>query len=86
MVKTFIKKPVQVQAVKWTGYNIDEIQKFVGNQCTFVSNGSSNPHLIVYPLEGVLHAEIGDWIIRGVKGEIYPCKPDIFGQTYEEVK
>lgn len=37
-------------------------------------------------LEGTMIAEVGDYIIKGVRGEIYPCKPDIFEQTYEEVK
>jgi hypothetical protein len=39
----------------------------------------------IYTLEGRMRAELGDWIIRGVKGELYPCKPDIFAATYEVV-
>lgn len=42
-------------------------------------------HLTIATLEGVMRAEVGDWIIRGVKGELYPCKPDIFAATYEPV-
>lgn len=45
----------------------------------------SPPHLTIDTLEGVMRAEIDDWIIKGVKGEIYPCKPDIFAATYEPV-
>lgn len=41
--------------------------------------------LLIATLEGVMRANLGDWIIQGVKGEIYPCKPDIFAATYEEV-
>jgi hypothetical protein len=41
--------------------------------------------LDIHTLEGVMHAQVGDWIIRGVKGELYPCKPDIFAATYEPV-
>ena len=40
----------------------------------------------IHTLEGVMHADPGDWIIRGVQGEFYPCKPDIFEQTYEAVE
>lgn len=42
-----------------------------------------SPVLLIPTLEGTMRANIGDWIIRGVKGEVYPCKPDIFEQTYE---
>lgn len=50
---------------------------------------STVPHsqvaCIIETLEGDMRAEVGDWIIRGVKGEVYPCKPDIFAATYEAV-
>lgn len=45
----------------------------------------TNKELDIPTLEGIMHADIGDWIITGVKGEQYPCKPDIFEQTYEPV-
>lgn len=45
--------------------------------------GGRNPYLTIKTLEGEMRADIGDWIIRGVKGELYPCKPDIFEMTYE---
>lgn len=64
MIKTFIKRPVKVQAVQWTGDNYDAILNFTG--------------------EGNHYVSLGDWIIRGVAGEFYPCKPDIFEKTYEE--
>lgn len=82
MVKTFIKKPVQIQAVRWTGYNFQEVQEFVGRD---ILSRSTFPCLAITTLEGTMLANIDDWIIRGVKGEFYPCKPDIFDQTYEEV-
>ncbi|MGG1598049.1 hypothetical protein [Paenibacillus naphthalenovorans] len=41
--------------------------------------------ILIRTLEGVMRAELGDWIIRGVKGEVYPCKPDVFEATYEPV-
>ena len=43
-------------------------------------------HLLIKTLEGTLRADLGDWIIKGIKGELYPCKPDIFQATYEEVR
>ena len=85
MTKTFVKKPVAVQAVQWTGYNFDEVANFVGRDGLELFGSFKNPDLVVCTLEGYHHALIGDWIIRGVKGEFYPCKPDIFEQTYEEV-
>ena len=84
MTKTFIKKPVEIQAVQWTGDNYDEICDFIGYFPTFLY-GSLRPCIIIKTLEGDHHALVGDWIIRGVKGEFYPCKPDIFEQTYKEV-
>lgn len=84
MTKTFIKKPVEIQAVQWTGDNYDEICKFIGYFPNIIY-GSRGPYVVIKTLEGDHHASVGDWIIRGVKGEFYPCKPDIFEQTYEEV-
>lgn len=84
MNKTYRKRPVEIQAVQWTGENEDEITEFVGaRDRTFYFAGG--PQLIIHTLEGDHHALVGDYIIRGVKGEFYPCKPDIFMQTYEEV-
>lgn len=81
----FRKKPVVIEAVQWTGKNIDEIREFMG--IALVINPIDPKCFIqVRTLEGNLHASDGDWIIKGVKGEFYPCKPDIFEQTYEEAK
>lgn len=78
------KKPVVIEAVQWKLLNVGEISEFLGNDQdkTFVSNGQ----LIIKTLEGDMRADDYDWIIRGVKGELYPCKPDIFEATYEAVK
>lgn len=86
MIKTFVKKPVKICAVKWTGNNFDEIADFAGADSLVLIGGHRDPQLKIYTLEGDHHVTVGDWIIRGVKGEFYPCKPDIFEQTYEEVK
>ena len=80
----FRKKPVVIEAVRYTGSNCAEVAEFTGDgwpdspcECT-----GDEPWLIE-TLEGVMEASPGDWIIRGVKGEFYPCKPDIFAATYE---
>jgi len=76
----FVKKPVEVTAVKWTGGNIRAMEKFIRSAITFKVEGDE---LLIYTLEGIMTASKGDWIIRGVKNEYYPCKPDIFEETYE---
>ncbi len=80
----FRKKPVDVEAVQWTGNNAERCYQFCPpllketNRC--------NGRLTIPTLEGKMQAETGDWIIKGVKGEFYPCKPDIFALTYEPVE
>lgn len=85
MIKTFVKKPVKVQAVQWTGNNYEEIVDFVGVYSLPMFLGKDSVIIIIKTLEGNHYARKGDWIIRGVNGEFYPCKPDIFEKTYEEV-
>jgi len=79
------KKPVVIEAVQWTGRNINEVHKFLGkgweNQ-----EWDGNDFIIIPTLEGDHRADKGDFIIRGVQGEVYPCKPDIFEATYESVE
>ena len=75
----YTKKPVTIEAVQWTGDNWQEIQRFVPDAVRVIDmNG-----LRVKTLEGELNVSKGDYIIKGVKGEFYPCKPDIFQQTYD---
>lgn len=83
MIRTFVKKPVKVQAVQWTGDNYEELIDLVGHAVFPYS--FDDGEVIIRTLEGVHHARKGDYIIRGINGEFYPCKPDIFKQTYEEV-
>lgn len=80
------KKLVKVQAIKYTGNNFDEISSFTnGNIFRYDEKVVIKTHagfcFVLYQ-----YIEKGDWIIRGIKGEFYPCKPDIFEKTYEEVK
>ena len=80
MNKKYRKKPVIIEAIQWTGKNLSEIDNFMGG---LVENKGTT--LVIYTLEGDMEASIGDYIIKGVNGEFYPCKPDIFDKTYEEV-
>ena len=85
----FRKKPVEIEAIllrpladtstrEVPGWLVDAI---ISGGVLTNDDGSAD----VVTLEGKMHAEVGDWIIRGVKGELYPCKPDIFALTYEVV-
>ena len=80
MIKKFRKKPVIIEAIQWNGKNLTEIDNFVGGS---IANKSTI--LIIHTLEGDMEASMGDYIIKGINGEFYPCKPDIFAKTYEEV-
>lgn len=87
----FRKKPVVIDAVQWNGVS------FSAEFPSWIRDGISLPapdlvpgkifrigdNLHIATLEGEMTASPGDWIIRGIKGEIYPCKPDIFEATYE---
>lgn len=81
MIKKFRKKPVTIEAIQWNGENLSEINEFTKNE---VENHESV--LIIPTLEGDMYASLNDYIIKGVKGEFYPCKPNIFLATYEEVE
>lgn len=89
----FRKRPVIIDAVRWM-HDDDEWQGYVGNDNAarflgehYVSiSGDSGDSLLIQTLEGTLTALRGDWLICGVKGEHYACKPDIFELTYEPVK
>lgn len=80
------KKPVEIEALQLTPFNLKEIEKFVGGDLEVRSNGGAKPDVIIATLEGAMHCSAYDWIIKGVKGEFYPCKPDIFEATYELVE
>ncbi len=79
----FRKRPVEVEAVQWTGDNGEEIDNFLPRDCfRWFDNFAGNP--VILTLEGDMLVSKGDYIIRGVKGEFYPCKPDIFEATYSD--
>lgn len=81
------KKPVVVEAFRWTGDysrpdNPDWINEALKDGDVEIIEGE----MIINTLEGTMLASLGDYIIQGIKGEIYPCKPDIFEATYERVE
>lgn len=78
------KKPVEVQAWQWNGAYSDVPSWVIMSDPSITLRTDST--LAVPTLEGVITANVGDWLIQGVKGEIYPCKPDIFEATYEPVE
>lgn len=81
------KKPVIVEAVQWKGYLTEEVERFIGDK--LVAEENENVHVMGYfikTLEGYSYMLTkNDWIVKGIQGEFYPCKPDIFEQTYEKI-
>lgn len=81
----FRKKPVVIEAVRFdSGLKYQEVMDFCGDKLSVF--GGPMHSVIIHTLEGDMQAVAGDWIIKGVKGEFYPCKPDIFEMTYEKVE
>ena len=88
------KKPVVIEVIKWDGLNLKEIKDFVGESLEYdivdtawqVGKAPPQVHIVIKTLEGNHICTEGDYIIKGVKGEFYPCKPDIFEATYEKVE
>ena len=87
------KKPVEVDAIQWDGINLSEIKEFVGDSLAYDiidtawQVGKGKPHVLmkIKTLEGDMDVSEKDFIIKGINGEYYPCKPDIFKKTYESV-
>lgn len=87
--RRYRKKPVEIEAVQFRGSSTDiaHIQRWIDGD-EYVAPGmrtADRKSMMIETLEGLLKARPGDWIIRGVHGEFYPCKPDIFEATYEPV-
>ena len=80
------KKPVVIEAEQFTDENKNQAFNFVRCNCSPTRDVDDNPSLTIQTLEGDMVASLGDWIIKCVKGEFYPCKPDIFEATYELVE
>lgn len=86
------KKPIEIDAIQWTGTNLDEIMDFCVGKAKYEAMSSGGGAIVVEALESDTNyktrhaASIGDFIIKGVQGEFYPCKPNIFKLTYEEIE
>lgn len=86
MAEKFRKKPVEVEAVQFVEGKPGVVIDFLGAAGLAVKDGNKVVFFRIETIEGVMRAEHGDWIIKGIAGEFYPCKPDIFEQTYEPVR
>ena len=84
--KKYRKKPVTIEAMQLTRHNVHEVAEWCGADLGHTFGSTEPDALNINTLEGTMAAYIGDYIIRGVQGEFYPCKPDIFAATYEEVR
>lgn len=85
----FRKKPVVIEAFQFKG--VEEMPEWAKGKCDYIPEDRSNfkvilPQLRIATLEGTMFASVFDWVIHGVKDEVYPCKPDIFEATYERVE
>lgn len=92
------KLPVEIEAVQWTGQNQRQMFDYLTNgkhtsdymdvsgDTFYINHGKVEGGLVIRTLEGEHKCSIGDYVIKGVKGEFYPCKPDIFVETYEALE
>ena len=89
-MRKFRQKPVVVEAVQFVGENEPEIWDFLGDSyhssSDFGTSEGNSTSITIKTPEGEKDVDMGDWIIKGVGGDVYPCKPDIFEQTYELVE
>ena len=85
-MQKFVKKPVVIEAIQYDGANITEIENFVGVKLPTVWLSVDDTQVVIPTLEGDMKASKGDYIIKGIKGEFYTCKPDIFKSTYNVVE
>lgn len=79
----FTKKPVEIEAELINNDNIEDLAEWCNGVVT-LDGLTLEKSISIYTLEGVMSARVGDYLIRGVNGEFYPCKPDIFAKTYDE--
>lgn len=87
LARKYVKRPVVIEALQFDGRNQQRILDFIGGaseaEHSLTTDDPPRPILLIRTLEGVMRADVDDWIIKGVKGEFYPCKPDIFEESYE---
>lgn len=87
MIKKYKTKPCEIEAIQFTRDNMQEIIAFTkGDAYNFYLSLEENlSYCYIKTLEGIMEATEGDFIIRGLRGEFYPCKPDVFARKYEEI-
>lgn len=83
VVQKYRKKPVVIEAIEWNGANADLVLDFVCGSDRKIERVGDR--ISIETLEGTMYADIGDYIIKGISGEFYLCKPQIFLKTYEKV-
>jgi hypothetical protein len=95
MVNKYVKNPLEIEAVQWTGTNYRVMYDFLTETTNqnieatgehfYIDHSKGQGGLIIKTLEGEHIASIGDYIVKGIKGEFYPCKSDIFEKSYTQV-
>lgn len=89
-MKKYRKRPLVIEAARWDGEKLDGVlpRKVLGDEYYYGCCHEDGMlfDLMVKTLEGVMTCEVGDWLIRGIKGEYYPCKDEVFQLTYEEAQ
>ena len=84
MANRYKTKPCEIEAIQFNGDNLGEIENFAKGKCISAKFiGSKCIGIGIETLEGCMKASIGDYIIKGLRGEFYPCKPDVFEKKYE---
>ncbi len=81
-------KPCEIEAIEFKNDNADtlvDIQSFMNRELVVSYSNPEHPVIKIETLEGVMDASVGDFIIKGLRGEFYPCKPDVFHKKYEAV-
>lgn len=86
MVQKFRKKPVVIEAMLLVFETQMEVKQWCKGKTWSMPPMRAVTGISIDTLEGTMNASFGDWVIKGVNGEFYPCKPDIFAKTYEPVE
>lgn len=82
MVNRYKTKPCEIEAIQYDGSNVEEIKKFIGKSFEV----GTVEGIYIRTLEGIMKASVGDYIIKGLRGEFYPCKPKVFKMKYEVIE
>lgn len=93
MIKKYRKKPLEIEAIQWNGYNDQEIENFIGEKLIYYgdnlvayfpkSQQYQSKLIYIQTPKGTMTARVNDYIIKNIKGEFYPCNPKAFKETYE---